>query len=327
MGKGSSKAPKAPDPAETAQAQAAANKEAILESAKVNQIGEITPYGTLRYEGEIGDPGRTRITELADSQQRQLDQYNLLAEQLGDFALGRAGHIPQAPFSLEGITPLYSSYLPNQGRGGELSGEGGRRGPFGFLSPVVDQIIDSSNPVNRVEQATYDRAINLLKPQFDRQERRLETGLANRGIPIGSEAYSDVRDQFDTSRDEALIAAANDAVRAGRTEDSRLFGISQAARQQGINELLLQRTQPINELAAILQGSPATGQPQFGQQAQYQVAPADVVGPTNLAYQGQLNAFNQSQANRNAGLGGLFGLGGAILGAPTSSIFGSIFGL
>jgi len=280
MGKGSSRAPDPPDPAATAQAQAAANKEAVLESARVNQFRQITPYGTLEYTGEIGEPSRTRTTTLAPSQQQQLEQQNQLAEALGGFALGRSEQIPQTQFSLEDL-------------------------------PGVRQ--DFSDDARRVEQATYDRTVNLLEPQFERQERRLETNLANRGIPIGGEAYGDVRDQFETGRDEALLSAANAAVQAGRGEQSRLYGLESADRARALNERLLERSQPINELAAILQGSPATGTPQFGTAAQYQISPGDVQGATNLAYQGQLNQFNQANANRQAGLGGLFQLGSAAL--------------
>ncbi|PWG73780.1 hypothetical protein DF186_21280, partial [Enterococcus hirae] len=43
--------------------------------------------------------------------------------------------------------------------------------------------------------------------------------------------------------------------------------------------------------------------------------PIDVVGPTNLAYQGQLNAWQQQQQSQNAAMGGLFDLAGAGIGA------------
>jgi len=121
--------------------------------------------------------------------------------------------------------------------------------------------------------------------------------------------------QFDQSANEAKLAAALSAIGAGGAEQSRLFNLAQQGRQQGINEQLLERTQPINELAAILQGSPAVGQPQFGQQAQYQVAPADVMGAQQMAYGGQMNAYNAANQYNAAGMGGLYSLGGAVAGA------------
>lgn len=201
-----------------------------------------------------------------------------------------------------------------------------------------------SDDAGRVEQATYDRATQLLQPEFDRQDRRLNTRLANTGIPIGSEAYNDAYQPFLSARDQAYTNAANDAVQAGRAEQSRLFGLGLAGRQQGINEQLsdaqlamqnrgigfnemltnanlqnagrsrdineslLERTQPMNELAALLQGSPAINGPAVGGPAQYQIAPGDIQGAI-------MNEYNQKAANQQATLGGLYNLGGALGGA------------
>lgn len=282
----SPKPPAAPDPVATANAQGQANAEAVRESARVNQINEVTPWGSLSYSGDIGSPDRTRTTTLSPEAQAQYDRDAALADSLGGLAQNRAGQIDQGRFSLDGLPELNTDF----------SGDAGR-----------------------VEQATYDRAMGLMRPDFDRQERDLETKLATRGIPIGGEAYNDVRGQFDQSRNEAQLAAALDAVGAGRSEQSRLFNMTNAARQQGINERLTERTQPMNELAAILQGSPAMGQPNFGQAAQYQVAPADYMGAVGMQQAGLNNAYNQRVGSRNAMMGGLFSLGGAAMAAPAGT--------
>src|SRR5690606_19668276 len=96
---------------------------------------------------------------------------------------------------------------------------------------------------------------------------------------------------------------------------------TQAQRQQGINETLTQRSQPLNELAALIQGAPAIGTPQFNTPAQYGVQPADVMGATAVNQQGRWNAYNAAQQQQNAMLSGLFGLGGAgIIAASHSSL-------
>ena len=463
MGK-SSKTPKAPDPYVTAQAQAQANKEAILESARVNQINEVTPYGTLSYSGTIGQPNRTRTTALSPSGQRQLDTSNAIAEALSASALGRTGQINQAPFTLEGVPELYSNYLnvstpsapsittgvgglaalgaaptrdqfisgytgggsrslkditkelrksgkytttadPNSGDlykqylSGQTSNSVQKRWEssdgFGDWLDRVDQpssatVIDwnrlnadaqsqyeaqqdkppiyddaafqtayddwqtksddyrrqqedsynsqiaamrsnapanTSNRVGNLEQALYDRSMMLLRPDFDRQRNRTEQLLADRGLPIGQEAYNDVVGQLDRSQNEAQLAAALEAIAGASAEDSRLFGQSLTARQQGINERLLERTQPINELALMLGGSPSLATPQFGANAQYQISPADVQGAIQNNYLGSVNAANQQNSNNNAALGGLFGLGGTILSAGSGSILGGLLGL
>ena len=278
MGGKSNKAPPAPDPVATARAQAQANKEAVYESARVNQINEQSPYGSVRYEGAIGSPDRTRITELDPSSQAQLDQRNQLAELLGGSALNRAGQVPSAPFEIQGEMPRVSDY-------------------------------DTST----MEQRQFDRAMDLMRPELDRQERRFEQTMADRGLPIGAEAYDDARGQFDRSRDDMVKGAAFDAMRAGQAEQSRLYNLGRTERGDQINEQLLTRQQPMNELAAILQGSPAFQNPSFGSPAQYQVAPSDIMGATFNKYQGDLNAWNAQNQSRNAMFGGLAKLGSAAI--------------
>lgn len=275
----SPKAPAAPDPVITANAQADANARSVRESAEVNQINEVTPYGSLRYSGAIGSPNRTRTTTLSPQAQAQFDRENAISGQMGNLALSRLGQMPRGDFKT-GLDPINT---------------------------------DFSGDASKVEQATYDRAMGLMRPEFDRQERRMETDLANRGIPLGGEAYGDVQGQFNTSRNEAQLAAAMDAVQAGRSEQSRMFGMNMDARQQGLDENVLERNQNINELSAILQGSPAINTPNFGQQAQYQQNPADVIGAQQNQQQSLQNAYNQRVGSQNAMMGGVAALGSAAI--------------
>lgn len=259
MGKKSGPSP--PDPVKTADAQAQANKEAVLESAKVNQINEITPWGSLTYTGEIGSPDRTRITEFSPENQRQFELQSQIANILGQEAVDRAGHVDSGPFTLDNL-PDTSGY----------------------------------------EQAAYERAIGLMRPDWERQDRQLQTRLSNQGIPVGSEAYADAISPIERERERVRTAAAFDAMNAGRS-----------MRSQDINEMLLERTQPMNELAAILQGSPALGQPQFGQAAQYQMSPGDITGQTMNNY----SMESQAASRRNSGMMG----GMATLGASAITAF------
>jgi hypothetical protein len=278
----SQKAPPAPDPVATAQAQGAANKEAVLESAKVNQIGEQTPYGNVKWTGEVGGADRTRVTELAPAQQRQLDMQNQLADTLGGLAITKSGQVPSTPFSLDGLPAL----------------------------PGMD---DFSAERSRVEDATYNRSMRLLEPQYEKQDRQMQTMLANQGLPVGSEAYNDATTNFAQKRDLAYQDAADRAVLAGGGEQSRMFGLGLTGRQQGLNERLTSRTQDINELAAILQGSPALSGPGAGPTAQYQVAPSDPLGAAQMGYQGQLAGYQGAVSQQNANMGGLAGLGAAAM--------------
>ena len=95
-------APKAPDPAVTAAAQAGANKQAVYDSANVNQINEVGPYGSRTYTGEVGSPDRTVTTALSPDEQKKYDLLNSAIFGMGSHVQNRLGQITDAPFSLDG---------------------------------------------------------------------------------------------------------------------------------------------------------------------------------------------------------------------------------
>ena len=90
-------------------------------------------------------------------------------------------------------------------------------------------------------------------------------------------------------------------------------GLNNNARQQMINERLLSRQTPLNEFSALLSGAQVQ-QPNFINTPGTQIQPTDVAGPIYQNYQGALNNYNQQIGQRNATMGGLFGLAGAGLG-------------
>jgi hypothetical protein len=83
-------------------------------------------------------------------------------------------------------------------------------------------------------------------------------------------------------------------------------------RAQNINELMLQRQNPLNELNALRTGSQVTA-PQFGNVPQTGVAGTDIAGLINQNYANQMGAYNSQVAQNNAMTGGLFQLGAAAL--------------
>lgn len=136
----------------------------------------------------------------------------------------------------------------------------------------------------------------------------MRTQLVNQGINVGNEAYSRAEQDLVANRDRALRDAYSAALAEGRNDLSTQLGI----RQQGIQDYLLERTQPLTELATYLQGSPASQGPQSSPVTQYQVAPADVQGAYNAQYQGALNNYNTRVGANNSKLGATAGLAGAL---------------
>lgn len=265
-------APRPPDPYATAGAQTQMNRDALIESARLNRYNTYSPFGNVTWDRPNNNPASwSQRISLSPSQQTQLAQQNQVATGLGDLAVNQLRQIPRDQFSLEGVPELRT---------------------------------DFSEQAGELERATYDRAMQLMEPGFQEQERRLQTQLATQGLPVGSEAYTTEMDRYGRGRREAELAAALESVGRGRQEQSRLFGMNQAARQQGISDRMLERSQPMNELAALLQGSPALQTPQIPQTAQYQQNPADIAGMIQGNYQ-------QQSANRNAKKGGMAQLGGS----------------
>lgn len=286
MGKPSTP-PKGPDPAALAR-----------EQAEANRITTFSPFGNINF-GTVGEDGSFIPTQGGDQAavqinptdlqqntlQRQQETENLIANQLGD----RVGSLPTGDIDISGLPELRTDF--------------GQQG-------------------QELERATFDRAMGLLSPVFDQRESRIRNQLAQRGLPVGSEAANEELSLFNQNRSNAELAAAQDAVGLGRQEQSRLFGLTQGARNQGLSETSFLRNQPFNELSAALSGSQLgqfQGQPIQGQ-------PVDIIGANALQQQAQLGQFNAQNQFGGDVLGGLFGLGGGLLsGAGKAGGFGALF--
>src|SRR5690606_21821689 len=98
MGKKSSPSPPAaPDPVKTAQAQAAANKEAAIATGQMNMVNQYTPYGSLEYSqrgtAPDGTPQYSATQTLSPEQQQMLDLTNQAGIQYGQTANTQLGAV------------------------------------------------------------------------------------------------------------------------------------------------------------------------------------------------------------------------------------------
>lgn len=132
------------------------------------------------------------------------------------------------------------------------------------------------------EQKLYDLGSQRLDPRFEQQQEALRTQLINSGIRPGSAAYSRSLADFEQNRNDAYNQLA-------------LQG-----RQQAFQEASYERSQPLNEIGALLSGSQVQ-QFQPVNTPQTQVGGVDYTGLVNQQYQSKL-------ANQQNMLGGLFGL-------------------
>lgn len=239
MGKKSG--PKAPDPAQTAKAQMEMNKEAILASALTNRTNMVGPSGSSYWTDAQGNridgsreytpeqmAGWSQVTELGKPEQ-------ILKNVLDRKSRYAADAIRNQPFSYEGA-PEVGSYstdgfygIPQVHRGDataqqQYNASGGV--PEGIdASGFRDLDKDYSADAAHVEKATYDRLMGLINPGLEKARQREENRLAVMGHAPGGEGYGWEKDRLDRRQNEAMLNAGLEAVGAGRSEQSRLFGI------------------------------------------------------------------------------------------------------
>lgn len=289
-------------------AQGAANNETARLNAKLNRYNVYGPGGSTTWNNEGDTWSQTQTLE--PSQQRQFDATNAIGESVLGTAQGYAGALPQGQFSYDGA-PEYQSSIDRSG--------------------LADVPTDIGAYQSKAEQAAYDRTMGMLNPQFEQQQENLTQQLANQGIMQGSEAYTRAMDDYNRNKNNAMLRASQDAIMTGDALAGSMFNRGLTSRQQGLserttdlnlnnaarsnyaNEQLTSRNQQLNELAALLQGSPALQMPSGSGGAMVNAQAPDVQGAMAMANQNALSQYQASQANQGALLGGLSNLGMAAL--------------
>lgn len=292
-GGGKGRAPRAPDPAETARAQAAANREATLAGLETGMVNQRTPFGDLTFS-EIGttDRGNPRfeaVQTLPEDQMRQIELLNQAGIRFGETAnrqLGAASEGLAQPIDFASLGP----------------------------APTFDE-------GTRVDAANQIMA--RLQPQINQDRAALETQLASQGIQRGTEAFRNAMRPFNQQLTDTRLAADIQ----GGAEAARQFSLGQTARNAALNELVQQRQIPLNETLALLSGTQVRG-PQFITPPSANFDAPDIMGATFAANQIEQQRAAQQAASQQALMGGLFGLGGSLIsGAGLAGGFPALFGM
>tara|TARA_R110001583_G_scaffold4486_2_gene25884 strand:+ start:3937 stop:4806 length:870 start_codon:yes stop_codon:yes gene_type:complete len=256
MGKSKETAPAPPNAQGLANTQFQANRDAAIESALLNQLDEFTPFGRKIYTGEIGTPDRTVTTALTPEGQAILDQRNKASMKYGQ--IGNE--------YLEAVAPALSTPP-------DFSGIG---------------------PGPQVGQESYDRAYDAIiarnQPRADRARDAMMTRLSNQGLDAGSEAYDTATDEFNRGETDFGLAAQQ----AAMGQQARQYSLESAAYNQARNDMIAERAQPLNELAALSSGQQFQ-YPQFQGGGGVNLNPANIADMEYANYQGALNAYNQNQ--------------------------------
>jgi hypothetical protein len=280
MGKKTAAPPPAPDPVKTAQAQTASNTETARLNARMNRLDEIGPDGTVTYR-DLGNDRAQRITKLTPEGQKAYDLERKVDTGTNNLALqgvGQAGKVLGQSFTLDGLTP------------------------------------EASRGSIEADRARYEGALSSrLEPQFERDRAGMEQRLADQGISPGTEAYGRSMDELNRAKTDARMQVISQGGNEGRAEDANVAQL----RQRQMQEALLKRSQPINEIGALL-GTGQVSMPNFGQATPVNVQGTDIMGAYQAKNAADMARHGTQQGAANAQSGSTAGLlGTAAMAAAT----------
>lgn len=163
-------------------------------------------------------------------------------------------------------------------------------------SNFLNEYTDDTFSYDTGEHETW--AMNLYDQQNSdknaQDSEALRTRLSNQGIQAGSEAYDrEMKSLYDST---------------GSSRNNFLLN----SYQTGFQSAQASRNQPINEITALMSGSQVS-QPNFTATPSYNIATTDTAGIINNSYNQQMGAYQSQQAQQNAILGGLFGMGSSAI--------------
>jgi hypothetical protein len=308
MGKGGGSAPPPPDYAGAARATAAGDLEAARVAASANRVNQYTPYGSLIYSQNRGfnqqgfdaatkNYQQQKATALASADPDQALS-NIYAPNAADFYVNDSDEGWAVTQTLSPEQQQLLDYQNKTSMGlGKLTGQG-----LGYVEKMIADPFSTKNLPSLgfdPSQSYQDAYMQRLKPQIDQGREALSVDLANRGIPIGSEAYK--RAMMNQSQKE------NDLLLGATTQG---FGTGLQARQQGFNEAAYQRNEPINTLNAVRTGAQVTNPSYVSVPQQATTKGADLLGAATAQGNYDTASANAAQAGQSSMTSGLMSLAG-----------------
>lgn len=300
-------------------------------------------------------------TTLTPKGQAVFDNQQNVALDLSNRATTALNNAPQTSFSLDGLKydpnsydtnglPQYhaTSYgrgqqVPSTGAaGGNITGGSGTNSvagsagsdglwnlpgtgtPQGSVLPYDPRSYDVE-AIDRGAQATsFNESMRNLQPQFDLQTMRNDDNLTNRGIPVGSRAWSQATGDMQRAQNNAIVGASNQAYAQGHqfagdtinreqglrttaynegmashqqamSDYTTRLQTEQNLRSQALKEREMVRNSAINDASMYLQGAPAMQMPTAGAVPTYQMQAPNV---GDMVYNSaQINAAAQQSKN------------------------------
>jgi len=165
---------------------------------------------------------------------------------------------------------------------------------------------------NTAQQQAYGQ--NKEAAQFANEAQQLQYAQNE-----GQAQFGNMAQQQQYAQNAAQAAFGNMAQGQQYGQDAQQAAFNNNARQQQIQEATYLRNLPLNEISALMGAAGGVQAPQFANFANTNVANTDYSGLVQNQFANQMSLYQQQMAQRNAGLGSIFGLAGSIGGAAMMS--------
>ena len=197
--------------------------------------------------------------------------------------------------------------------------------------------------MSRADRQANDARMQAILSGGNEQSRLFGLGLQARQQSVGEVnnqgafANSAQEQANRQNREAALFANAAQAQANRQNQEAAQFAnaagqgqfamdmsgatFGNQARQNALAEALMRRQLPLNELNALRSGSQVQI-PQFPGYQGSQIQPPPLFNATMAGHNAAMGAYNADQASGDNFMKGLFGLGGAALGAPLNAASG-----
>ncbi len=199
-----------------------ANNQTAEQQSQYNRVNETGTFGSATY-GTDANGNTTRDFSLSDNQslinqQREQQDINL-GHTANNLVNNAYGDLSQS-YNLDGAPKILSES-------------------------------DLLTERKRVEDDLYGQFTRRIDPEFEKQTSDLEQRLAERGIPVGSEASLAAMERLRQNQGDARLDAQSEAVRLGGDELTRNYGLSADRRDRYVNEYEKSRGASLADLGSI----------------------------------------------------------------------------
>lgn len=205
----------------------------------------------------------------------------------------------------------YSGYSANGGYGAPTDAGG-----VPHVQTGLNTYGNARMPIN-AGMTAQNALMSRLGPQLDRRRQALHTQLLNEGHVRGNEGYSNAMQDYGQTENDMLLQAGREGLGLDMAANQQGFNqalqggqFANTAQQQAMAQALQLRTQPLNEITALMSGSQIQN-PQFQGYTGAPVAPANYAGAAGQQGLWDQGIYNSQVGQANSGNNAMVGLASA----------------